>query len=85
MNLENRIGVAIRTIAASAYAQPGIIPISRLNAELAATLFCGAVFVISFSNRRRNPQNRLEAVGGRLTIDAAPGHGTRISGRLPLD
>jgi signal transduction histidine kinase len=27
----------------------------------------------------------LEAVGGRLTIDAAPGHGTRISGRLPLD
>jgi len=33
----------------------------------------------------RNMHDRLEAVGGRLTIDAAPGHGTRISGRLPLD
>jgi len=33
----------------------------------------------------RNMRDRLEAVGGRLTIEAAPGHGTRISGRLPLD
>lgn len=33
----------------------------------------------------RNMRDRLEAIGGQLTIDAAPGRGTRILGRLPLD
>jgi signal transduction histidine kinase len=31
-----------------------------------------------------NMRDRLEAVGGRLTIDASPGHGTRIVGSVPL-
>src|SRR4051812_26050488 len=32
----------------------------------------------------RNMHDRLEAVGGRLTIDSSPGHGARIRGRVPL-
>jgi signal transduction histidine kinase len=32
----------------------------------------------------RNMRDRLEAIGGRLTIDAAPGQGTRIRGTVPL-
>jgi signal transduction histidine kinase len=31
----------------------------------------------------RNMRDRLEAVGGRLTIDTAPGHGTRVIGSVP--
>ena len=33
----------------------------------------------------RNMRDRLEAVGGSLTIDSAPGRGTRVIGRVPLD
>jgi signal transduction histidine kinase len=33
----------------------------------------------------RNMRDRLEAVGGWLTIDSAPGRGTRVIGRVPLD
>ena len=32
----------------------------------------------------RNMRDRLEALGGRLTIDTAPGRGTRIIGVVPL-
>jgi signal transduction histidine kinase len=32
----------------------------------------------------RNMRDRLEAVGGRLTIDSSRGHGARIHGRVPL-
>ncbi|HET8757648.1 MAG TPA: sensor histidine kinase [Solirubrobacteraceae bacterium] len=31
-----------------------------------------------------NMRDRVEAVGGHLTIDSAPGHGTRIRGTVPL-
>jgi signal transduction histidine kinase len=31
-----------------------------------------------------NMRDRVEAVGGRLVIDAAPGQGTRIFGVIPL-
>jgi signal transduction histidine kinase len=31
----------------------------------------------------RNMRDRLEAVGGRLTVDSSPGHGTRITGFVP--
>jgi len=33
----------------------------------------------------RNMRDRLEAVGGALTIDSAPGRGVRVRGRAPLD
>jgi signal transduction histidine kinase len=33
----------------------------------------------------RNMRDRIEAVGGRLTIDSSPGQGTRIGGVVPLD
>jgi signal transduction histidine kinase len=29
-------------------------------------------------------QDRVQALGGRLTIASEPGHGTRVSGSLPL-
>jgi signal transduction histidine kinase len=32
----------------------------------------------------RNMRDRIEAVGGQLTIDAAPGQGTRVRGTVPL-
>jgi signal transduction histidine kinase len=32
----------------------------------------------------RNMRDRVEAVGGQLTIDASPGHGTRILGAIPI-
>ncbi len=32
----------------------------------------------------RNMRDRLDALGGRLTIDSAPGRGTRIIGVVPL-
>jgi len=32
----------------------------------------------------RNMRDRLEAVGGTLSIDSAPGRGTRVIGRVPL-
>ena len=32
----------------------------------------------------RNMRDRIETVGGRLTIDSAPGHGTRVRGVVPL-
>jgi signal transduction histidine kinase len=35
-------------------------------------------------NGLRNMRDRLEAVGGRLTIDVAPGHGTRVIASVPL-
>jgi signal transduction histidine kinase len=28
--------------------------------------------------------DRVGAIGGTVTVDAAPGKGTRISGRIPL-
>jgi signal transduction histidine kinase len=37
-----------------------------------------------FNGGLRNMRDRLEAMGGRLTIDSAPGHGTRIRGVIPL-
>ena len=32
----------------------------------------------------RNMRDRIEAIGGELTVDARPGSGTRVSGTLPL-
>jgi signal transduction histidine kinase len=29
--------------------------------------------------------DRLQAIGGELTIESAPGHGTRVLGRIPID
>jgi signal transduction histidine kinase len=37
-----------------------------------------------FNGGLRNMRDRIEAVGGHLTIDSAPGHGTRIRGIVPL-
>ena len=31
----------------------------------------------------RNMRDRIEALGGRLTVQAGPGYGTRIVGRVP--
>ena len=33
----------------------------------------------------RNMRDRLEAVGGRVTVDASPGHGTRVVGFVPSE
>jgi signal transduction histidine kinase len=33
----------------------------------------------------RNMSDRLDAVGGEIDIDSAPGRGTEIRGRVPLD
>jgi signal transduction histidine kinase len=33
----------------------------------------------------RNMRDRLEAVGGTLVVDSAPGHGTRVVGTVPLE
>jgi signal transduction histidine kinase len=33
----------------------------------------------------RNMRDRLEAVGGRLSIESSPGHGARVRGLVPLD
>jgi signal transduction histidine kinase len=38
----------------------------------------------AFNGGLGNMRDRLEAVGGHLTIDSAPGHGTRIRGTVPL-
>jgi signal transduction histidine kinase len=32
----------------------------------------------------RNMRDRVEAVGGQLSIESEPGHGTRVSGTIPL-
>jgi signal transduction histidine kinase len=32
----------------------------------------------------RNMRDRIEAVGGRLCIESRPGHGTRVTGTVPL-
>jgi signal transduction histidine kinase len=32
----------------------------------------------------RNMADRLAALGGRLDVRSAPGHGTTVAGRLPL-
>lgn len=37
-----------------------------------------------FNGGLGNMRDRIEAVGGRLTIDSSPGHGTRIRGTVPL-
>jgi signal transduction histidine kinase len=37
-----------------------------------------------FKGGLSNMKDRIEAVGGRLTIDSAPGQGTRIRGTIPL-
>jgi signal transduction histidine kinase len=46
----------------------------------------GPGFVADLDGHRgpRNMRDRLEAVGGRLTVDASPGHGTRIRGRVDI-
>jgi ribose transport system permease protein len=33
----------------------------------------------------RNMRDRIAAIGGKLEIESAPGQGTRISGRVPID
>jgi signal transduction histidine kinase len=33
----------------------------------------------------RNMRDRIEAIGGRLTIESAPGRGTRILALVPVD
>jgi signal transduction histidine kinase len=37
-----------------------------------------------FNGGLRNMRDRIEAIGGRLTIDSGPGRGTRIIGVVPL-
>jgi signal transduction histidine kinase len=39
----------------------------------------------AFNGGLRNMKDRIEAIGGRVTIDSAPGQGTRIRGTIPLD
>jgi signal transduction histidine kinase len=39
---------------------------------------------VRFHDGLRNMRDRLEAVGGSLTIESAPGRGTRVIGRVPL-
>jgi signal transduction histidine kinase len=39
---------------------------------------------VSANGGLRNMRDRVEAVGGQLTIDASPGHGTRILGAIPI-
>jgi signal transduction histidine kinase len=39
---------------------------------------------VSGNGGLRNMRDRVEAVGGQLTIDASPGHGTRILGAIPI-
>jgi signal transduction histidine kinase len=39
----------------------------------------------ALSGGLRNMRDRVEAIGGRLTIESAPGHGTSIRGVVPLD
>jgi signal transduction histidine kinase len=31
-----------------------------------------------------NMRDRINSVGGKLTVDSRPGHGTRVNGRIPL-
>jgi signal transduction histidine kinase len=38
----------------------------------------------AFNGGLRNMRDRVESVGGRLTIDSAPGDGTRVLGAVPL-
>jgi len=33
----------------------------------------------------QNMRDRVEALGGTLTISSAPGHGTTVTGRIPVD
>jgi signal transduction histidine kinase len=33
----------------------------------------------------QNMADRLEALGGRVNVDSAPGHGTTVSGRIPVE
>ena len=28
--------------------------------------------------------DRIEAIGGEITVEAKPGHGTRVAGSVPL-
>ena len=37
-----------------------------------------------FNGGLRNMHDRVEAVGGRLTVDSAPGRGTRVRGAVPV-
>ena len=32
----------------------------------------------------RNMHDRIEAIGGEITVEAKPGHGTRVAGSLPF-
>jgi len=46
---------------------------------------CDPGGTVRFHAGLRNMRDRLEAVGGSLTIDSAPGRGTRLIGRVPLE
>ena len=76
---------------AAKHAGPGSSAMVRLDEDAAALTFTveddGAGFeagAVSPGAGLANLAERIEAVGGTLAIDSAPGTGTRIVGRLPL-
>ena len=76
---------------AAKHAGPGFGATVRLDEDAAVLTFTveddGAGFdagAVSPGSGLANLAERIEAVGGTLAIDSAPGTGTRIVGRLPL-
>ncbi len=41
--------------------------------------------VTSYGSGLQGMADRLDAIGGSIEVDSAPGHGTRVVGRLPIE
>jgi signal transduction histidine kinase len=80
---------ALQNVAKYADAEQAVLRLSEEDSELRLSIADdGRGFDPAATGRGSGLQNmadRLEALGGTLEIESAPGAGTRVEGRLPLD
>jgi signal transduction histidine kinase len=80
---------ALRNVAL--HAGPGAKATVSVRREKTALVFeiaddgCGFVKGQPSEGGLRRSSDRVNAIGGRLEIESEPGHGTRVSGSLPLE
>jgi signal transduction histidine kinase len=80
---------ALQNVAKYAQASQAVVRLQEEEGELRFSVADDGVgFDPQLTGRGSGLQNmsdRLEALGGRLELESAPGAGTRVSGRLPVD
>jgi hypothetical protein len=63
--------------------RPGTRVLAWSLASFVLLVIAGALVLLPFNARVMGMADRLAALGGTLDVSSAPGHGTRVTGRVP--